>query len=109
MVEEQGEEIKMENDEIHNAFEDRELRDFISKTLRINKVYDRTEEINIKIRELNNELKKAKIQEALLLLLKKLSWQLYDVSDDVLYNKDTYFDFIGTLEEYETVFKKENE
>ena len=99
----------MKNDEIHNAFEDRELRDFISKTLRINKVYDRTEEINIKIRELNNQLEKAKIQEALLLLLKKSNWQLYDVSDDVLYNKDTYFDFIGTLEEYETVFKKENE
>ena len=92
----------MENKDIHKSLDRAELRDFLGQELR--KAFDKSgfndvkhlEKEFIKIQE---QLKNARIKEAIELILKEQNWSEFDISGYIDYD-DNYFPFIGTKKEY---------
>lgn len=99
----------MNNEDIHKGLDKQEIRDFLAKQLRDASKDGGmvpSEYLEKEIAKLQATLKTSKTREATLQLIKICGWDWYDTSDYVLYNSETYFDFIGSKEEYEKVFGK---
>ncbi len=97
----------MNNDDIHKGLEKQEIRDFLAKQLAEsgkNGGMLPSEHIKKDIEKLQVILKASEIREAVLQLIKVCGWDWYDISDYVKYNPETYFEFIGTKEEYKKIF-----
>jgi hypothetical protein len=95
----------MDNKNIHRNYEENEIRDFLARELEL------SESGNIKLLEEKIErfkelLKGAKRRKVLLSIIKGKNWIEWDISEYVPYNKETYFPFIGTKEEYNKLVKK---
>jgi len=96
----------MDNKDIHNGLDKKEIRDFLSSKLEESKISSSVKQIEKEIMELQSQLKMAKIKEATIELIKLCNWKYHDVSDLVPYNEKEYFDFIGTDEEFEELENK---
>jgi hypothetical protein len=94
----------MDNKNIHNRLKDKNLRDFVAKSLEENDVYTSVENLEKELKECKEKLEKAKIRQALYLIIEKYGWEELDCSDEVFYDSKTYFPFIGTKKEYKQVF-----
>lgn len=103
----------MENKDIHNGLDKKEIRDFLAKmrikegsscnymplevisTLEKQIIHNQEVILNIKAYSAINEL------------IKSCGWNTFDVSNDISkYDPKTYFEFIGTDEEFKTLEKK---
>lgn len=99
----------MENKDIHNGLDKKEIRDFLSQWSRREGFKGTSSEIEY----LEKELEKIKERlihcinhRAVLTLIESNGWKEFDLSDDIPYNKDTYFGFVGTKEEFDLFMKK---
>ena len=94
----------MKNENKHDGLTDSNVRDFLGKQLG----YGYEGEVKIiqaKIAELQNELAIAKKSQAARDLIRINGWAEFDVSDDIEnYHRDSYFSFIGTVDEKNLVF-----
>ena len=102
----------MENEDIHKDFYDREVRDFLAKELtqaRRESSFISVEYAEKQIREFQYALKHARKVRAVEYLIAEKKWEEYDVSDEINYNKETYFPFIGTKEEYDKLMQQLND
>ena len=93
----------MKNEDIHNGLEQAEIRNFLAKELHkclLAGGFDNIERVQNEIKRLNALLEECKKYEAIRLMMSSLGWSDYDVSEDVIYNVNTYFPFIGSEEEY---------
>jgi predicted nuclease with TOPRIM domain len=96
--------MKFTNENKHDGLEKKDLRDFVAKTLKENNCFfEEQEDVIKKIRELEETLKKIKIRDSMRELMNALKWENFDVSDFVDYYYETYFDFIGTKQEYDNL------
>lgn len=104
-------EIKNEN--IYGGFSQQEIRDYLAKELELNGgIYVSIEYIEEQIEKYQEYLKQRKNYESVLCLIKDKGWEDWDVSEYVPYNKETYFPFIGTEDEFTKLLellKKEGE
>ena len=102
----------MENKDIHKDFCDREVRDFLARELtqsRIKCGFISVEYAEKQIREFQHVLKHARKVRAIEYLIAEKRWEEYDISDEIIrYNKETYFPFIGTKEEYDKLMQQLN-
>ena len=97
-------EIKNEN--IHEDFSQQEIRDYLAKELELNGgIYVSIEYIEEQIEKYQEYLKQSKNYECVLCLIKERGWEDWDVSEYVPYNKETYFPFIGTEEEFKKLLE----
>lgn len=93
----------MKNEEIHNGLDKKEIRDFLSQWKRREGLIGRASEIGFiesEIKELQERLIHCKNHLGITSLIESNGWKEFDVSDDVPYDKDTYFSFLGTEEEF---------
>lgn len=94
----------MKNAAIHSILHESEIRDFLAKN--VSKGYGTSVKlIEEKIKALQEELEVAKREEAALELIKAKGWEVFDVSDEISdYLYQDYSPFVGTKEEYESIF-----
>lgn len=93
----------MKNENIHNVFPEKEIRDFLAKELseaEEESAFISVEHAQKRIEELQHVLKYARKVRAIKYLINENGWKDWDISEDILYDKKTYFPFIGTKEEY---------
>src|SRR5574337_1063376 len=103
------EENKMDNKDIHNGLDKKEIRDFLGQCERREGILGRSSEIEDLEKELERieeRLVHCKNHLAIETLIELNGWQLFDISDDIPYDKYTYFPFIGTEKEFELLMKK---
>ena len=91
----------MDNKNIHEDFSQKEIRDYLAKEL---KLYEGSA-ISIKslekqIETLQERLRQAKNYESVLHLIEEKCWQDWDISEYIPYDRETYFPFIGTKDEF---------
>ena len=92
---------EIKNEDIHEDFSQQEIRDYLAKELELfGGVYVSIEYIEEQIEKYQQYLKQRKNYESVLRLIKERGWEDWDVSGYVLYNKETYFPFIGTKGEH---------
>jgi ribosomal protein S20 len=100
---------KMEQENIHDGLENSEIRTYLSKTLHTtmhNGAFGGSEEyIKEQIEKLQKQLEQVKIRMAIEQLIKQNGWKWWDISDEISYDPKTYFDFVGTPEEFKTFMK----
>ena len=98
----------MEIEEIYCEIEDEQTRMFLARQLKESQknagYLTDVDYLKTQLNEIQTKLEYAKIHEGLKNLMKKMGWKEFDVSDYVNYDSHTYFDFIGTEEEYNTRF-----
>lgn len=96
----------MKNKNIHNGFDNENVRDFLSK--RTGYGFDgEVEAVEKQINELQEKLKKAKESQATRDLIRLNGWSEFDVSDEIEdYKPGEYFNFVGTGDEYKQLKKK---
>ena len=104
----------MENKDIHNDFYDSEVRDFLAKELTQARIecdlsFVSVEYVEKQIREFQRILKYVKKVRAIRCLIAEKKWEEHDISDEVRYDKKTYFPFIGTKEEYDKLMKQSDD
>lgn len=99
----------MKNENIHDNLDFQEIRDFLAKNIskegREGTIMD-VEYIEREIKKYQEFLKHAKIYQATKSLIKNQGWEEFDISDEIPDNKDEYFPFIGTEEEYKKLMEK---
>ncbi len=106
----------MENKDIHNGLDKKEIRDFLAKSrakegnscsyMKLDTIQIMEKQI-IKLQEYIQHIKNL---DAIETLIKINDWKNFDVSDDVTkYNPETYFEFLGTEEEFKELINKINE
>ncbi len=102
----------MENKDIHNDFSEKEIRDYLSKQYRKERYNCHwNTDINFlkkEIEEHRKMLESAIAYNVLGVLIKNKGWKIFDISDDVKYNEESYFEFIGTEEEFKELINKIN-
>lgn len=98
-------EIKNEN--IHEGFSQQEIRDFLAQELRDleKEGVPSVEYAKRQIEIFQNMLKYAKKADAVRCLIEEKGWKEWDVSDDIPYNRETYFSFVGTEEEFKRLLE----
>ena len=92
----------MKNENIHNGFSEKEVRDFLAQELRESQKeggFVSVEYAEEQIKNFQKILKRAKKFEAVKCLMALRGWEDLDISEWVSYNSETYFPFIGTEEE----------
>lgn len=102
----------MDNKDIHNGLDKKEIRDFLSKQSRREGFLGRHSEIEYLEKELERikeRLIHCRNHKAIITLIESIGWESFDLDDIVPYNKDTYFPFIGTKEEFEALEERLNE
>ena len=97
----------MNNEDIHNHTSEKEIRTFLSKQLR---TCDFGSEFALELKmkqleTLKQEIESMKLGIAIESLIKKEGWDEWDISDDIPYNPETYFPFIGTETEFEELIR----
>lgn len=91
----------MKNENIHEGLSQQEIRDYLAKELELNGgMYVSIKYIEEQIGKYQEFLKQRKNYESVLCLIKEKGWEDWDVSEYVPYNKEAYFPFIGTEEEF---------
>ena len=103
----------MKSEVIHEGLEKRDIRDYLSQTLH-KAVFngglggeEHEKLIKKQIDELQQQLKQIKIYNTIEYLIEQYNWRWWDISDYVeYYTKDTYFDFIGTPEEFKSFMER---
>lgn len=94
----------MKNKDIHKNLTDRTVRDFLAQG--VDGAYiGEVARIELKIDQLENNLLNARNREASLRLIKLNGWEVFDISDEIYYNPNTYFPFIGTKKEHDALLK----
>lgn len=99
----------MLNVNIHSGLDKKEIRDFLAKSERNEGILGRSSEIEYLEKELERikeRLNHAKNHRAIITLIELNGWQVFGVSDDIPYDKDTYFPFIGTEEEFKMFYDR---
>ncbi len=99
----------MENKDIHNGLDKKEIRDFLAQLTHKESFLGRLSEINFLEKELEKikeRLIHCKNHKATLTLIELNGWKKFDLSDVIPYNKDTYFPFVGTEKEFELFMKR---
>lgn len=102
------------NEEKHAGLPQREIRDALGKLHREHyrkcHIWDERglEYLEQQLKELQEKVEAARMSAGLSRTIKALGWQLNDVSDHLCnYDKETYFEFIGTEEEADA-FREKN-
>lgn len=99
----------MNNSDVHNHLSDKEIRDFLGKQLQqcfLGQAGNTTEWLEKEIARLQKRLEVTRQYIALQKLVKNHGWQDFDISDEIPYDRETYFNFIGTVDEYEELLKQ---
>ena len=92
---------EIKNEDIHEDFSQQEIRDYLAKELELfGGVYVSIEYIEEQIEKYQEYLKQRKNYESVLHLIKERGWEDWDVSEYVPYDKETYFPFVGTEDEF---------
>ena len=92
---------EIKNKDIHKSYSQQEIRDYLAKELELNGgIFVSIEYIEEQIEKYQEFLKQRKNYESVLCLIKEKGWEDWDVSEYVPYNKETYFPFIGTEDEF---------
>ena len=107
----------MKNEDIHKRFNQKEIRDFLAQELRESQKeggFVSVEYAEEQIKHFQDILKYAKKFEATKCLMIEKGWEDWDITDYILYDRETYFPFVGTEEERNKLLetlkeKKQNE
>lgn len=100
----------MKNEEIHRGFSQSEIRDFLSQELRDARMeggvgISSVKYIEEQVEKYQKLLKCAKKFQSLKQIIEDKNWGEWDIEDVISYNRETYFSFIGTEEEYYKLMK----
>ncbi len=104
----------MDNENIHDGLDKKEIRDYLAKARHKEAMGGYTSNVEWfekQVKEFEVMLEHAKIVRAINQLIESNGWKEFDVSEHVKWSHETYFSFMGTQEEYETLvekIKKEN-
>ena len=93
----------MNNKSIHEGLSQKEIRDFLAQQLRQGERkggLTSREDVEDQIRRLQVLLKSIKKVEMMRTLIEEKGWKEWDASDYILYDRESYFPFVGTEEEY---------
>ena len=99
----------MNNNDIHNGLDKKEIRDLLGQWLWREGALGTSSEIKYLEKELERikeRLIHCRNHQAVIALINSNGWKDFDVSENIPYNNDTYFPFIGTKEEFEDLKKK---
>jgi hypothetical protein len=102
----------IENKEIHNGLNNKEIRDYLGKELyklQMSGGWSNVEFIEKQIRELTQTLELCKQYNAIKKIIEMNKWKDFDVSEITSYNSNYYQYFIGTEKEFEKFESKYNE
>lgn len=92
----------MQNKDIHNHLDQKEIRDYLARqyhrTLWISSG-EKAEDLEEQIARLQERLEAARQFRAIREIMRLQGWSAMDISNEIPYDKKTYFDFIGTEEE----------
>lgn len=94
---------EMDNKNIHKSFTQREIRDYLAQELKESQEeggFISVEYAEEQIKHFQDMLKYAKKFEAVRCLMAERGWEDWDITENIAYNKETYFPFIGTEEEF---------
>ena len=99
----------MKNEDIHNGLPKKEIRDLLAQWNRREGMLGRSSEIEYiekEISKLKERLVHCRNHQGILSLIESNGWKEFDISDDISYDEDEYFPFIGTKEEFELLYDK---
>jgi len=97
----------MKTQDTHKSLPNEQIRDLLGRIYQDTFMARPSKFIEEQIKKLNEELEEAKRGEAVRLLINSLGYMLFDVSDEIEdYSPTTYIPFIGTTEEYRSLFGK---
>lgn len=97
----------MNNQDIHVGLKSAEMRDLLSKQYEIcfsAANYMHPDDIRKKIEELEQALVAAETLVGIRSVLEMIGWERWDCSEDVPYDRDKVFCFVGTAEEFRARF-----
>lgn len=100
---------RFDSQAIHSHLDDANIRDFLSKSFReATKVsgYLSVKHLEQELERIKAQIVAAKAAEGIEALIEKNGWKEFDVSDDVPFDGETYFSFLGTQKEYVALMKK---
>jgi len=103
------EESNMENKDIHNGLDKKEIRDFLAQWSYREGFLGRGSEIEYlekQLEEIKERLIHCRNHKAVLSLIESNGWKDFDLDTLVPYNHDTYFPFVGTEKEFEELNRK---
>lgn len=106
----------MKNESIHDGFDKSEIRNFLSKKLRMDKscayrdwgtgqLENESTELLIEEKKLREKIEYNKEMVVIKKLISSMGWGIFDVSDYVEYTKESYFSFLGTEKEVRELIK----
>ena len=97
----------MKNEEIHREFTQQEIRDFLSQELEASRIGGGigVKYIEGEIERFQVLLRDAKKYEAIIQIIEDKNWKEWEISEDIPYDRENYFPFIGTKEEYNKLMK----
>ena len=99
----------MDNKDIHNELDKKEIRDFLGQWSRREGFLGRYSEIEYlekEIERIKERLVHCRNHKAVLTLIESNGWKDFDLDNYVPYDEDNYFPFVGTKEEFEELKKK---
>ena len=104
----------MDNQDIHKQLDRPEVRDFLAQEYEQSMrdaQYQSPESVKAEVARLKAEIEKlqgllihAQRYQAVCELLEGQGWKAWDISDEVPYNQETYFPFVGTEEEMQALW-----
>jgi len=95
----------MKNEDIHKSFNHADIRDFLGRAFHSSQGggVGELRTIDKKIQELNDRRKAVIMGMAVKDLAAMLDWEEWDISALVPYDNKTYFPFVGTETEFDTI------
>lgn len=97
----------MKNSDKHLSFDDSHFRDSLARKIRFS--FDGEVELLTKqINALQEKLKIAIEERYAMELAKSKGWEQFDVSEIISdYDRESYFNFLGSQEEFNSIFKQD--
>lgn len=105
----------MKNEDIHAEFSSEDIRTYLAKELRIAMEHGgATGKAGIKIlekklEEIQETIKACRRFVVVSEMIEERGWTDWDVTDNIPYNREKYFPFIGTGKEYNILLEKLSE
>lgn len=110
----------MKNSEIHAGLDQKEVRDFLAKEMAKSCIPHNTkipigslDPLDWAIEHAKNardladiQIRNLELRKAILILIKKMGWEEFDISDYVTLDFDMYLNFVGTKKEHEILIIK---
>lgn len=91
----------MKNNEIHDGLDKKEIRDFLAKEFNKVPCSGNIEEAQKELSEAQKRLDGIIKRRVIERLISDNKWNIFDISDDIEdYKPGTFFQFVGTEEEY---------